>query len=266
MHMGHLLHPVLTELAGTSSKINTSRIWTQKVRTPETVVTHSTITAVSSVRGLGLSACFFWVIYSQPVYQHFFPGQYFTWPVHLTFLLGISYVWMAFEDWGPCHSNKTYRFWNSHIFLKMPIFLEVGHAAASLKLPIMHNVGFLWCAHKPQHPYLMQRDPPFVPLEFYFILLLPRVEQFWFYFFNSTQALISPTQLHFTGPYWLWVRPCSVFGILCYLSGTRLAQDSWLGQSYNEGEGTKCLCERQAAKDVSTITCCTGCCREGGGF
>lgn len=49
-----------------------------------------------------------------------------------------------------------------------------------------------------------------------------------------------------------------MFGSLCYLSGTKLAQGSWLGESYNEGEGTKCLCERQAAKEVSAITCSSG--------
>lgn len=110
---------------------------------------------------------------------------------------------------------------------------------------------------KPQHPYLMQRDPPFITLECYFILLLPGIEQFWSYFFSGTQALTSSTQLHFTGPSWLWVRPCSVFGSLCYLSETRLAQGSWLGESSKEGEGTKCFCEKQAAKEVS-ITCCKG--------
>ena len=56
---------------------------------------------------------------------------------------------------------------------------------------------------------------------------------------------------------------CSVFGILCYLSGTRLAPGVWLDESPQWRERTYCLLWKAGAGELSALAFCMVCCGKG---
>ena len=99
----------------------------------------------------------------------------------------------------------------SQTFLKSPHLLKVGHSSAVLELPALHRVDFLLCGLPGLNILICCLwDPPFIPLEFYFIVVLAGIEWFWSFFFTGWRSVDLSNLIPF---YW----PMLVFGwgMLC---------------------------------------------------